>query len=340
MTVRVKLELTLGSIFYQNIDADFTVKGFDEANTEVWKQDYDYIGPEANDLRIKNNLHHYVFEARKWSKTLTQTFGQPGLWETRVREGVVPTTYVFQTTVEPRKVESYTTSWTKTVDGGNAIEPINKVTHEYRDGRVSVINYLSWSKSEKRFVDQSHSEFFYEGNSVKKIVTYLAGEAGPYSENNYTYDADGLASRIQHKSFGAGAINVEVDLAHQSGDRLVKAVYKLTNGTGFEYEFENKYGNLKWDKTTRASQLCSEGTFTSDKNINPLKHLGYTDYLLRNYSISNRLTESVNYIGCSFPSLVPESYNYVYDADGYPLRATTNFRGTSAKTEIEYTYID
>lgn len=340
MSVRVKLEMTLGSVFYPNIDADFTVKAYNEANVEMWKQDFRYIGPEANDLKIKNGFHHYTFEAKKWGKVLTQTFLMQGLWDSRVREGVVPTTYVFQATTEAKKIASYITS-SIGADGDGGIKiPVNKVTHVYENGRISRINYSTWVKLEARFVDQSHSEFIYEGNKVKRIVTYNAGEAAKYTETTYTYDAEGYASHIQHKSLESGGITTDVELSHLYGDRLVKAVYSLSNGTGFEYEFENKYGNMKSDKTTRGAQLCSLVNYTSDKNINPFKHLGYTDYLLRNYSVSNRLTEDAVYVGCAFPSRVAESYDYLYDQDGYPLRATTNYKGTSAKTEVEYTYVD
>jgi hypothetical protein len=337
--VRVKLEMILGGIFYENIDADFTVRGFDEAENVVWIQNFTYTGPETNDLKIKDGFHHYKIEARKWGKVLSITYNRASLYEGRVREGVVPATLVLQAQVDPKKVASYVTSLSKTVNGVTVKEPSSKVVHEYQDGRIHVINNYVWNSTEKRFEDGSHSEFFYEGKSLKKIVSYLAGQAQPYSEDNYTYDDLGYATHIQHKGFGVG-VTTEVDLAHLFGDRVVKATYRNSNGTGFEYEFVNQYANMKSDKTTRGSELCSEGTYTADKNINPLKHLGYTDYLLRNYSIGNRLTESVNYVGCAFPALIPESYSYVYDVDGYPLRATTNYRGGTLKGETEYTYVE
>jgi hypothetical protein len=338
MFVRVKLEMRLDGIFYENIDADFTVRGFDETDNAVWVQNFIYTGPETNDLKLKDGLHHYTIEARKWGKVLSQIYTRASLYEGRVREGVVPTTQVFQAEVEPKKVASYVTSLSKTINNVTTMVPANKVEHEYQDGRIHAIKNYTWNTDEKKFVDESHSEFFYEGKSLKKIVAYLAGQSQPYSEDNYTYDELGYATHIQHKGFGIG-ITTEVDLAHLYGDRVVKATYRNTNGTGFEYEFVNQYGNMKSDKTTRGSELCSEGTYTTDKNINPLKHLGYTDYLLRNYSIGNRLTESVNYVACAFPAAIPESYSYVYDVDGYPVRATTNYRGSSLKAEVDYTYM-
>jgi len=337
MFVRVKLEMILGGIYYQNIDADFTVRGFDEADNQVWVQNFVYTGPETNDLKIKDGLHHYKLEGRKWGKVLSLMYNRASLFEGRVREGVVPTTLVFQAQVEPKKVASYVTSLSKTINGVTTMVPANKVEHEYQDGRIHVIKNYTWNTDDKKFVDESHSEFIYEGTVLKKIVSYLAGQAHPYSEDNYTYDESGYATHIQHKGFGVG-ITTEVDLSHQFGDRVVKATYRNTNGTGFEYEFVNQYGNMKSDRTTRGSELCSEGTYSTDKNINPLKHLGYTDYLFRNNSISNTLMESANYLACAFPSLVVDRHTYVYDEYGYPLKATTYYKGVSTVSKVEYTY--
>lgn len=337
MNVRVKLEMILGGIYYQNVDAPFVVKGFDENNVQVWDQEFTYIGPEPNDLKIKAGLKRYTIEANKWGATITQTFMGADLWDDRVREGAVPVTRVFQKAVEPRKVHSYVTSWSKILNGQTTMEPISKVSYEYSAGKLYQINNYTWNKT--RFVEESQSELIYEGSNVKKIVTYLAGQDAPSSEINYTHDGQGHATHIQHKSTQTG-ITTEVDLTYEYSDRVIKASYRLSNGAGFEYEMISQHGRVKTDRTTRGSQVCSEGSFTHDKGVNPLRHLGYTDYLLRNFSISNRVTEDVNYIGCAFPSLIPVSYDYVYDGDGYPIIATTNFRGSSAKTQIEYTYVE
>ena len=339
MNIKVKLEMILRGIYYENIDATFIVRAFDNENAEVWRQQFDYTGPESNDLKIKDGYHHYTIETQKWGKTLTQICTRASLWDGRIVEGTVPVTHVFQSEVEPRKVASYVTSFTKIVNGQTIVEPMNKTEHQFNEDRISTIRTYVWSRDGKLFVDNTRSEFTYSGNLLKKIATTSSINETSYVEDNYTYDADGVVSHIQHKDSGSG-VTTDVDLTFLFGGRVVKAVYRNSNGTGFEYEFANQYGNMKNDKTTRGGELCSDGAFTSDKNINPLKHLGYVDYLMRNLSINNRLTESVNYVGCAFPSLVPESYSYVYDEDGYPLRATTNYRGTAATMETEYTYVN
>jgi len=48
----------------------------------------------------------------------------------------------------------------------------------------------------------------------------------------------------------------------------------------------------------------------------------------------------VNHVACAFPSLVPESYVYEYDEDGYPTVVTTFYKSgsPSAKSRKELFY--
>jgi hypothetical protein len=337
INVRVKLELTVGGVSYPNIDAIYTVHGFDEGNNEVWTQDYNYIGPEENDLRIKVGFHHYIIGTEKWGKTLTQNYTAASLYERRVKEGEVPITQVFQADVQPKRVASTVTSFTHVQNGQWFTDLTNKTEYQYVDGRIDVIMTSVWSNEEQHFIEQNKSEFTYSGNLVKKIVTYDVNIPSGFVEDNYTYDDDGNVTHIQHKPSGNG-IASDVDLTYSDSERAVRAVYKFSNGAGFEYEVANQHGSTRSDRTTRSGELCSTGNYTYDKNINPLGLLGYVDYLFRNYSISNRLTEDVDYVGCAFPSLVPESYSYVYDADGYPLKQETRYRSTEMKMTVEYNY--
>jgi hypothetical protein len=97
-------------------------------------------------------------------------------------------------------------------------------------------------------------------------------------------------------------------------------------------------GNVITDKTTRGSQLCSDGQYTYDDHINPFKNLGYTDYLLTNVSMNNKLSESVNHVNCAFPSFIPESYSYQYNDGGYPTLITTLYKSGALVSTKEIFY--
>ena len=116
---------------------------------------------------------------------------------------------------------------------------------------------------------------------------------------------------------------------------LPKSRILFSNGGSFEYEFHMSDGNVVTDKTTRGSQVCSDGQYTYDDHINPFKNLGYTDYLLTNLSANNKLSEDINHINCSFPSFIPESYSYEYDDRGYPTLITTFYKSGSTVTRSQ-----
>jgi hypothetical protein len=79
----------------------------------------------------------------------------------------------------------------------------------------------------------------------------------------------------------------------------------------------------------QAGQICNTGTYKYDKNINPLRHLGYLDFDLQNWSANNKLTEDVHYKACGFPTLIPLKHDYTYDPDGYPVRKITTYKSGS-----------
>jgi hypothetical protein len=142
----------------------------------------------------------------------------------------------------------------------------------------------------------------------------------------------------QRNEFRNG-INSEAIFSYDA-QNSVKVSYTFSNGSSFEYEYFNGGGNIASDKTTKGSQLCSDGEYTYDQNVNPFNKLGYVDYLLTNVSANNKLTEKVNYVACAFPSLVPDSYLYEYDANGFPTVITTLYKSGStvpkARKELFY----
>jgi hypothetical protein len=119
---------------------------------------------------------------------------------------------------------------------------------------------------------------------------------------------------------------------------VINATYTAGNGGGFQYELTLPHGNISTDRTNRGNQLCNTGTYEYDKGINPYKHLGYMDFFLQNYSLNNRLSENIEYLGCSFPTLIPETYTYEYDASGYPTASNTFYKGGNYETRTTYFY--
>ena len=111
----------------------------------------------------------------------------------------------------------------------------------------------------------------------------------------------------------------------------------MSNGQGFIYQFVYLLKNITSDKNTKAGQTCIEVSYDYDRNINPLKHQGYVDFLLTNLSVNNKTTEDISYTACAFPELYAESYLYEYNDQGYPTIVTVNYNG-GRRGQIQYIY--
>ena len=218
-------------------------------------------------------------------------------------------------------------------------QPQLKVTYEYDDtGRLSRYTELSYDPDAVAPVEQRHFVFSYHNEKIEGIKGYFAGADTTFVEDTYEYFPDGKVSRITEENHAA-AVNSEASFAYLEKG-AVKVSYVYSNGGGFDYEFDCTDGNVVSDKTTRGGQFCSDGVYTYDQHPNPFANLGYVDYLLTNFSANNKLTENVNYVACAFPSLIPESYVYEYNDNGYPVSETTFYKSGAGlkKSRKEFFY--
>ena len=220
---------------------------------------------------------------------------------------------------------------------GLEFTPQTKVTYQYNKAdKLSRYTVYSYSPDSKSFVKQRHFDFSYTQDQVVKIKGFTPGSSVHYIEYSYTYLPDSRVSKITENNSGTG-INSEANFTYNDTDEFVKVAYSFSNGASFEYAFFYDNGNIENDKTTRGADLCNDGEYTYDDHLNPFNNLGYVDYFLNNISVNNKLTENINYVACSFPSFVPESYSYEYNDKGYPTSATTFFKGGS-KSEKKFFY--
>ena len=219
-------------------------------------------------------------------------------------------------------------------------QPQLKVTYEYNtSGKVSRYHVFTYNPDSKSFAEQRHFDFVYSDNVVRKIAGTFSNSATPYVEYVYEYSLDGKVSTIKETNTASG-VNSEANFVYDDINQSTKVFYTFSNGGSFEYEFHLQNGNMVFDKTTRGSQLCSDGEYTYDNYINPFKALGYTDYLLINLSTNNRLSENINRVGCAFPTFIPESYTYQYNDRRYPTLMTTFYKSgsTIGKSQREFFY--
>ncbi len=94
------------------------------------------------------------------------------------------------------------------------------------------------------------------------------------------------------------------------------------------YMLSDKGNQVK--RSYLASNNMSEGSdYGYDKNINPYIHMNWPDMLLSRNSKNNISWTGKEYFSGNM-TLDPVTYNYTYDADGYPVSLVKEFR--SART--------
>lgn len=207
--------------------------------------------------------------------------------------------------------------------------PQMKVSYEYLpSGKLEKETRWTYNPEAETFVQQHYLRFSYSGDLVRLVEVYLPEKDIPYTTYHYVYAPDGRISTITETSDDTD-MHATATFSYLE-DGHINVSYAYSNGSAFQYEFDFTTGNILSDKTTRGSQLCSEGAYAYDQQKNPFHSLGYIDFLLTNLSANNKVTENINHIACAFPTLIPEAYAYEYRADGYPSSATITYHPEGA----------
>lgn len=328
--IKADVKMEIGEILYEDVDANVRVQGYDASSTIQWTKDYNFIGPNYNVLEVKNGFHHYSIEiVDTWGVTDIQSdIGAKIIWDGR-SDGPHPVTYVLVGSKDAKKLTSYITSREVDIAGtGKAFQPESRVFYSYKpDSHVESMRYELYNAQTLQFEESFTEKFTYEGKKVSRIVGTLKGKY--FKEINYTY---GNPDKITEINLNTG-ITTTVLVTTDDADNNVSAAYSFSNGNSLLYQFQTSYKNMVSDRTAKGNQLCNQGIYTYDKNINPFRHLGYTDILFRNWSANNRLTEHVDHLACAFPQLIPLSFAYTYDHDGYPVQQITSYKSADGESD-------
>jgi hypothetical protein len=337
MDVRVKVELKIGDVMYLDVNSTVVVSGFDVDNVKQWSQEYAYSGFFGNDLTVKTGYHHYSFEVQQWGASAKHVVNGEYLLAASQQE--VPTTFVLSGSAPARKLSHYIT-YKKVKEGdGYYWDPQDKRRYEYNAvGKLERMTVSTYVDSAGSFVPLRYFVFSYTGNNMTKISGYHSENDQLYLEERYEYLADGNVMSITQDYIDGSNIDWVANFSYNYTGRVISASYSAANGGGFQYELILPYGNVLTDRVNRGGQVCSIGNYQYDKGINPFKHLGYMDFLFRNYSLYNRVSEDVQYLGCSFPTLIPETYVFEYNALGYPTASNTLYKGGNYETRTAYFY--
>ena len=335
--LKAAVKIAVGGVLYENLDATVTVKGYDASNTLKWMKNYELTGP-ADTIGVQNGFDHYSIELPdKWGINDIQAgISGKAVWDGRA-DGPLPVTYILGGSRNAKKLSSYVTSSQLAVPGNEIIyQPESRVLYEYQpDGRLEYVHHQTYNPQTSQFEETRTEAFIFDGDRVSKIMTTLNGQ--PYSEDHYEYGTKNKITETLHFDNDLVWTQTFTSSADSSNFRVD---YNLSNSSTFSYDFGILYKNIVRDRTKQSDQLCNQGNYSYDKNINPFRHLGYMDFYLQNWSVNNKLVEHVDYLACSYPSLMPLSHEYTYDSEGYPKREITTYGTYPPQSSSYHTAID
>ncbi len=322
--IKTNVKIEIGEVLYENVDAQIRVSGYDSYNRLQWAKDFSFIGPTDNVLAIQNGFDHYSIELLdKWGiHDIQSEISTQDIWDGRA-DGPLPTTYVLAGTKNAKKLSSYVTSFE--VDsplGSTVFRPDSRVQYQYNaNGQIEYIRHQVYNSKTTLFEESSLDIFTYKGSVVSHITTYLSGQL--YSDYDYQNGIENKITVTQH--YNNELVWTQTSVPNEANDHLT-VNNSFSNGNAFKYEFDILFKNIGNDKQTQSAQVCSRANYQYDKNINPFRHLGYTDIYFLNWSANNKVSEDAHYLACGFPTLTPVSHGYTYDQDGYPLTKITTYK--------------
>jgi hypothetical protein len=323
--LRANVTYIIGSNTYENSNAPVTISGYNKIGEKKWSKDF-IVSGLSNELSVTLGFSHYLIESNQWGIHVEKSIKANELWSGRT-DGPTPIVHKLQGSSSLTRRLAHYTEYFEDAELGFLAK--QKVKFDYNENGKLVKYTVYGFDTYQSLVEQHYYNFVYSNNLLTTVTGYFTGINNPFVRYNYTYGNEGTITSIAQNNFQAN-VNAEANFVYDLANSTVKVNYTFSNGGYFAYEFTLINANMISEKTTNGSGLCNTGAYTYDNKINPFSLLGYTDFNLTNLSINNRLTEDVNYIGCSFPSLVPQSHVYVYDALGYPIIATTSYKPNSA----------
>ena len=327
LKIRIRAEVTVGDIVYDSIPAAITIRSWDAAGNMFSKDTL--VAAGTNEITLPATHTRYSIQMEKWGLT-----DELQLLRNQVN---VHTVYMLQATTTAKKLrikEEFT------LINGQYVASGKSVYNYSSGGKLDKVQYFQklpqYSDLQLTVLDQ----YEYAGNAVTKIDRF-DGKNSATGFTEFMYDANGKMVNMHQKSYDQETWSA-VEYGTAQGKSLVTIDYLYSNGNAMEYSLEFTGGNKIKDAALSSTGGGESGTYRYDFNINPFAHMNMPDLFLANQSKNNLVASEKSYSG-SIPSAEPYHYEYVYDAQGYPVQLIRKFKNYSTgqhlyTTKTVFTY--
>jgi hypothetical protein len=327
MKVKLRALMQIGDVIYDSIPAALTITTWN--NKGEMTTTYSHLNAGVNEVQVLKAAVKYKFLVSKWGTNDEMTLDRDNVDNVTV--------YTLGGSKAAKKLKSERVY--KQVNGADV--PESKTDYFYEAaGKLSRIDYWLKKKDNSSYLAMT-DDFEYNNGRVSRIVRTNKEDRSVMTVTSFSYDNSGKVTGISQNDNGTQT-NASVEYFYYAR-KEVKIHYTYPGQSNdMNYYMRFKGGNMTESSAVTSNNNTELGRYDYDFNINPYVHMNWPNLFLSNSNKNNMTTQYKEYHG-SYPTADPYSFNYTYDADGYPTQVIKHFKSPttgnylfSTKTVLVY----
>lgn len=310
MKVKLRAIMQIGDVIYDSIPAALTITTWN--NQGEMNTTYSHLNAGINEVQILKAAVKYKFTVSKWGTNDEMTLDRNNVDNVTV--------YTLGGSKTAKKLKSERVY--KQVNGADVAESKTDYFYEAA-GKLSRIDYWLKKKDNSSYLAMV-DDFEYNNGRVTRIVRTNKEDRSVMTITSFSYDNSGKVTGISQNDNGVQT-NASVEYFHYER-KEVKIHYTYPGRSNdMNYYMIFRGGNMVESSAVTSNNNTELGRYDHDFGINPYAHMDWPNLFLSNTSKNNTTTQYKEYHG-SYPTADPYSFNYTYDADGYPTQVIKHFK--------------
>lgn len=326
-TVKLQAVVTIGSITYDSIPAQFRIISWDKNNIPHQKDTL--LAAGVNQVSLPVSHTRFQFSMTKWGISDAVTLAKDEIDETLV--------YTLGGGKAPKKLRKEESFLYVSGDW----QPSSRTIYSYNDKGLSMIDFYQKKPQQAELQFTHKHRYHYTGNNPVRIDV-LNPDNTVSGFSKYEYNAQGTKIMNIRQVTPAIETAATVSYDYPQGYSAITIDYVFSNGNSMDYKMKIIGGNRVEDIGRTSVGGSESGRYQFDFNINPYAHMKMPNLYLSNISKNNLVGQQKSYAG-AYPVAEPYRFEYVYDADGYPAELVKYFKNFQTgehlyKIKTIYTY--
>lgn len=325
LKIKVQAVIKIGDIIYDSIPASFTLTSYD--NSMQPHMLMLRLKPGVNEISVPANHVRYRLQVKEWNQTDEMTLDR-----NNIQEDIIYTLGGGRTAKKLKyEINAVLVNGVYRAD--------SKTEYQY-DARERLVKILLFRKRPTGDIYVAVSEDLYYENEKVAYAIKKDGAGNEISKLFIDYDQQGKIISLKQQSAGEETTGMVTYTIKTEG---VETHLKHVSGKGAtDYYMLLNRGNQVKRSSVAYNNINEWSSYGYDTNINPYIHMKWPDIFMSRNSKNNVSWTGKEYYAGNL-TLDPVSYNYSYDAEGYPVSLVKESRSAQtgsvlATTKTTYHY--